>query len=299
MHALRTLRSTSIASLFAFCGLIAPPGAVAQAVYATPEAAADALIDSVARHDDAELRRVLGPSVDQLAPKGQDAAERRTNFLAAWSRGHKILPEGSEGARIEVGDDGWILPIPLVKVAQGWKFNTSAGVEEMRTRRIGRNELAAIQASLAYVDAQREYATEDRNNDGVREYAQRVLSSPGQHDGLYWPTVAGQPESPLGPLFATRELGVGYHGYHFRILKAQGPNAHGGARDYVIGGRMRAGFALIAWPVRYGESGVMTFIVNHRGIVYQKDLGPDTARIAAAAMRFDPGPGWTPVKQGD
>lgn len=269
----------------------------AQAIFPTPEAAAEALADSVARHDDQELQNILGKNYEKLIPKRDVAEEDKTNFLAAWAQGHKIVPDGSARARVEVGTDGWLLPIPLVKVANGWKFDPVAAADEMRTRRIGRNELAAIQASLAFVDAQREYASIDRNDDGVLEYAQHVLSSPGKHDGLYWPTDPGENESPLGPLFATREIGVGYHGYHFRILKAQGPHAQGGARDYMIGKRLRGGFALIAWPVRYGESGVMTFIVNYRGVVYEKNLGPDTDKIARAVTRFDPDSSWTAVKQ--
>jgi hypothetical protein len=182
-----------------------------------------------------------------------------------------------------------------VKSAAGWRFDPRAGVETMRSRRIGRNELAAMQAALAYFDAQKEYAQKDRDNNRVLEYAQKFASSPGKHDGLYWPDAQGQDPSPLGPLYAGDKAGEGYHGYHFKILKAQGPDAPGGAYDYVIGGRMRSGFALIAWPRRYGETGVMSFMVSHDGKVYQKDLGPGTDAAAHASTRFDPDPSWHPV----
>jgi hypothetical protein len=162
----------------------------------------------------------------------------------------------------------------------------------MRSRRIGRNELAAMQAALAYFDAQKEYAQKDRDGNGVLEYAQKFASSPGKHDGLYWPDKPGDDPSPLGPLYAGVRPGEGYHGYHFRILKAQGRNAPGGAFDYVIGGRMRAGFALIAWPVKYGDTGVMSFMVSHDGTVYEKNLGPGTDAAARAVTRFDPDASW-------
>ncbi|HSB24052.1 MAG TPA: DUF2950 family protein, partial [Burkholderiaceae bacterium] len=177
-----------------------------------------------------------------------------------------------------------------------WKFDPVAGADRLRTARIGRNELAAMQAVLAYYDAQRDYATEDRNGNGVREYARKLVSSPGKHDGLYWPSPLDTEESPLGPLIAQQKpKGPGYWGYHYKILTRQGTNAPGGAYDYVIGGRMRAGFALVAWPVRYGDTGVMTFMVSHAGVVYQKDLGPSTNAIAGAMTRFDPDDSWHKV----
>jgi hypothetical protein len=162
----------------------------------------------------------------------------------------------------------------------------------MRTRRIGRNELGVQQAVLAYYDAQKEYAQTDWNNDGRPEYAQKLISTPGQHDGLYWPASAGEPESPLGPLLANRTPGTSYYGYHYKILKTQGPNAPGGARSYMVNGRMVDGFALVAWPARYGDTGVMTFLIGSDGVVYQKDLGPDTDATAKAITAYDPNPSW-------
>jgi hypothetical protein len=195
-------------------------------------------------------------------------------------------------AVVEVGRNGWTMPIPLVRTAAGWKFDTHAAPEEMRVRRIGRNELSAMQVALAYVDAQREYASRDWNGDGVKSYAMHGLSSPGKRDGLYWASLPGQPESPLGPAFADAKPNQPYHGYAYRILTAQGKSAPGGAKSYVRNGRMTEGFALVAWPAKYGDTGVMSFIVNQDGVVYEKDLGPNTAAVAAGLKAFDPDPTW-------
>ncbi len=284
---------SAAALLFGFA-LSMPLGAAAgpQKTFATPEAAADALVDSLAHNDDAELRAVLGPNQRRLIAVDDISAEDRIAFLEAWAKGHRIKLAGDSDARLEL-DGGWTLPIPIVRTGNGWSFDVRAGREEMRTRRIGRNELAAIQSMYAYLEAQQEYAEQDRNGDGVVEYAQRILSSPGTRDGLYWPTPAGEQESPLGPLFETKNLKDGYNGYRFRILKAQGPAAKDGARSYVKHGRMTDGYALVGWPARYNETGLMTFIVSQDGVVYQKYLGPNTAAIAGAMTRFDPDASWT------
>ncbi len=284
----------SAAALLLGLALSVPLGAAAapQKTFATPEIAVEALVDSLARNDDAEMRAILGLKYNQLLSLDDPSAEDRLAFLAAWAKGHRILRDSDTLAHLEVSS-GWTFPIPVVRNASGWVFDTQAGKEEMRTRRIGRNELAAIETMRAYVEAQGEYAEQDRNGDGIREFAQKILSSPGKHDGLYWPTADGEPESPAGPLLETRDLKDGYHGYRFRILKAQGKAAPGGARSYVKDGRMTEGFALVAWPARYGETGVMTFIVNQDGVVYQKYLGPNTATIAGAMTRFDPDASWT------
>lgn len=280
------------ALLFALA-LSAPCAAAGtQKTFASPEIALEALVDSLARNDDAEMRAILGLKYDYLLPLNNLTAEDRLAFLGAWAKGHRILRDSDTVARLEVSS-GWTLPIPLVRTANGWVFDTRAGKEEMRTRRIGRNELAAIETMRAYVEAQREYAAQDRNGDGIREFAQKILSSPGKQDGLSWPTPPGEPESPAGPLLETKDLKDGYHGYRFRILKAQGKAAPGGARGYVKDGRMTEGFALIGWPARYGETGLMTFVVNQDGIVYQKHLWPNSAAIAGAMTRFDPDPSWT------
>jgi hypothetical protein len=207
---------------------------------------------------------------------------------------------------LEVGDDLWPFPIPIVKTNGGWYFDTAVGKEELLNRRIGTNELATIPVMRAYVDAQREYASEDRDGSEILKYAQRLVSSPGKHDGLYWPLEPGGEESPLGPLVAyAQEEGYNpeiraeeevergpYHGYHFKILTRQGKHARGGQYNYVINGNMIAGFALVAWPAEYGDSGIMTFIVNQQGRVYQKDLGPNTAKLARNMTEYDPDPTW-------
>lgn len=263
-----------------------------QKVFATPEIAAEALVDGLARNDDSDMRAILGVAYERMLSLDDLAREDRLAFLAAWAKGHRILRDSDTLARLELSS-GWTLPIPLVRSGSGWIFDTRAGKEEMRIRRIGRNELAAIQTMFAFVDAQREYAAQDRNGDGVREFAQKIISSPGNQDGLYWPSGGDAPKSPAGPLLETKDLKEGYHGYRFRILKAQGKAAAGGARNYVKGGRMSEGFALVGWPARYGETGLMSFAVNQDGTVYQKHLGPRSAAIAGAMTRFDPDASWT------
>lgn len=275
----------------AVAAAFAPLGVHAQERFATPEAAADALVDGIARHDGARVREVLGPRADRVLPKSVGEHDK-LRFLEAWAQGHRIVGRTDARAMVEVGTHGWTLPIPLAHDSGGWSFDLVAAVDEMRARRIGRNELAAIQVSLAYVDAQREYVERDWDGDGVKSYAQRAISTRGRHDGLYWASLPGEPESPLGPAFADATPGMPYHGYAYRILTAQGAAAAGGAKNYVANGRMTGGFALVAWPAKYGDTGVMTFIVNQDGVVYQRDLGPDTATRARALRAFDPGPGW-------
>ncbi len=267
--------------------------AIAQKTFPTPEAAVETLVDGLARHADDEVRAVLGPDYRRLMPLDAVSEGDRLDFLAAWSRGHRIERNGAD-ARLVLGD-GWTLPIPIVRHGEGWAFDVRAGVEEVRVRRIGRNELAAIKAMLAYVDAQREYAEQDRNGNGVLEYARRFLSQPGKQDGLYWSTPDGQPASPAGPLFDTRDIKDGYYGYRFKILEAQGPAASGGARSYLTRGKLTNGFAMIAWPAHYGETGVMSFLVSHDGVVYQRNLGTASATVAGAMTRFDPDTTWLPL----
>jgi hypothetical protein len=266
-----------------------------QKEFASPEAAAQALIRAVETKDADALGAILGKDWRQLIPIGSIDPDDVKAFLDAWSEGHKIKPDTADRVLLAVGPDDWTLPIPIVRQGANWRFDTPAGAEEIRVRRIGRNELATIQAAMAYTDAQKEYALVDRNGDGVLEYAQKLVSTAGKRDGLYWPVQDGEPESPLGPLFGDNEPGTGYHGYFYRILKGQGPHAPGGAYDYRIGGRMTAGFALIAWPVQYGETGVMTFIVSHAGQVYQKDFGPGTEEVVREITLFDPDDSWEAV----
>ena len=275
------------------CALVSPL-AMAQKAYPSAEAAADAFTDALRKADRKALGVVLGTNYKQfVSVDGVEKADIEA-YLAAWDKQHKINAEGDSKAVISAGDQGWTMPIPIVKRKAGWQFDMVAGADEMRTRRIGRNELATMQGILAYYDAQREYAIQDHNGNGVREYAQKLVSTKGKKDGLYWESPLGLDESPLGPLLAQQKSkGPGYYGYHYRILSGQGKDAPGGAYDYMIGGRMRSGFAGIAWPVRYGDTGVMSFMISHAGIVYEKDLGPNTDAIARAMTRFNPDPSWT------
>jgi hypothetical protein len=265
--------------------------------FPTPEAAADALTDAIRKNDDKALAAILGSTWHEFAPgSDRDDDEIRAQFLKAWDESHKIIAEGPDKASFGAGTTGWIAPIPIVKQGNEWRFDVEAGRKEMQARLIGRNELAVVQTLLAIVDAQRDYAALDPMNVGVPVYARRLLSSPGRKDGLYWDSKPGEPESPLGPLVAKAQPGeiqeYGYYGYRFRLLYSQGPAAPGGAYDYLVKDRMLGGFAVIAWPVRYGETGVMTFMVSHNSNVYEKDLGADTAQEAAAINTFNPDKQW-------
>jgi hypothetical protein len=297
--AVRYTRGALVAVLAAVAlGIAAAPAAFAQQTFPSPMAAMNAFGDAVATSDEDALKTVLGADFRTFIPPV--GAEGRYRFLAAWAKSHALQLDGDSKALVAVGGDGWTLPIPIVKTGQGWRFDTKAGAEEMRLRRIGRNELAVMQVMLAIYDAEKEYARVDRNRDGVLQYAAKFTSSPGKQDGLYWPTKANEPQSPLGPaVVAARTAGggsdAGYYGYRYKLLTGQGKNAPGGAYDYTVRGRMIGGFAAVAWPVKYGDTGVMTFMVSHDGVVYEKDLGPDTAARAAAITRFDPDSSWQKV----
>lgn len=279
----------------AVIGFAAIPLAQAQQTYPTPEAAADALVDAIARHDGAALKTVVGPDYRKYIPTSTVEPDDVTDFLEAWAKAHTIVPSGPDKAFLGAGMHGWTLPIPIVKTTAGWHFDTRAASEEMRIRRIGRNELAVMQVALAYTDAQREYHERDWSGDGTMEYAVKGLSTPGKRDGLYWASLPGEHESPLGAEFADARQGEPYHGYRYRILTAQGQDASGGARSYIKNGRMTDGYALIAWPAKYDDTGVMTFIVNQDGIVYQKNLGPGTDAEARAIKAYNPDATWSRV----
>jgi hypothetical protein len=217
----------------------------------------------------------------------------------------RLEKDGDDKVALIFGREDWPFPIPLVRDQAGWSFDTAAGEQEILARRIGRNELGAIDVCRAYVQAQRNYASADHDGTGVMKYAQHIASTPGKRDGLYWPAVEGEPLSPFGPLVASAvaqgyskkaDKPTPYHGYLFRVLTAQGPHAPGGAYSYIVNGNMIAGFALVAYPVDYGNSGVMTFIVNQQGVVYQKDLGDDTGAIAAKMTLYDPDQSWEKVE---
>ena len=265
--------------------------------FPTPEAAADALTDAIRKKDDAALTAIVGTAWHVLLPgNDQEDEETLTKFLKAWDESHKLLPQGADRVLVGAGTTGWVSPIPIVKEGNEWRYDIAAGRKEIQAREIGRNELAVVQTLLAIIDAQRDYATLDPMKTGMNVYARRLLSSAGRKDGLYWESKPGEPASPLGPLLAKAQTGEvqekGYYGYRFRLLYSQGPDAPGGAYDYLVKGRMLGGFAVLAWPVKYGETGVMTFIASQSGDVYEQDLGPDTAQEAAAISVFDPGKGW-------
>ena len=266
------------------------PAAHAQKAYPTPAAAADAFVDGVARHDGDALKVVVGPDYRKYLPHAN--ADDVTSFLEAWAKAHKIVAAGDAKAYLEVGVHGWTLPIPLVKTAAGWSFDTKATPDELRTRRIGRNELSVIEVVQACSDAQEDYFANDRNRNGAKDYAQKLLSTPGKRDGLYWATRPGEPESPLGSMVAEVKPGEGYHGYHYKVLTAQGKDAPGGAKSYVVNGRMTGGYAFVAWPAKWGDTGVMSFIVDQSGVVYQKDLGPDSDAQARAMKAYNPDSSW-------
>ncbi|HEX8740325.1 MAG TPA: DUF2950 domain-containing protein [Casimicrobiaceae bacterium] len=265
--------------------------------YATPQIAVDALVAAVRASDLGAMLRILGPGSRKLVESGDAVADAqgRTRFIAAYDA-HAEIEEGEGKATLLIGEKDWPFPVPLTKSARGWSFDSVSGAREFLDRRIGRNELSAIQVCLAYVDAQREYAATAGADGGVHQYARKFSSSAGQRDGLYWRTADGAKSSPLGPLVAKAQAEgydkQPYHGYYYRILLAQGPGADSGAYDYIVKGRMIGGFALIAYPAGWGSSGVMTFIVNQDGVVYEKNLGPRTSALATAIHRFDPDATW-------
>jgi hypothetical protein len=275
-----------------------------QTTYATPEDAVAALIQAAKANDRAAFRAVLGHAPGAIS-SGDPVADRALGqkFVAAYDAKHAIVRDG-DTAKLTIGTDDFPFAFPLVKAGDKWRFDTAAGKDELLARRIGENELYAIKVMQAIVDAQQEYASADRDGDGVLAYARKFASAKGKRDGLYWPTKAGEPPSPLGEL-VVQAAGEGYkvkqgeptpyHGYHYRMLAGQGKDAAGGSLDYVVRGRAIGGFAVIAYPAKYGSSGIMTFIVNQDGKVFQADLGPGTAAKAAAIKRFDPGTSWSPV----
>jgi hypothetical protein len=281
----------------------------AQARYSSPARAAAALVAAARTGDVGALEQVLGPAGAKLVDSGDPVADGhdRSMFVAAYDRQHRIDAAGDRRRTLVIGSEQWPFPIPIVNRGGQWLFDTAAGEQEILDRRIGRNELNAIRVCRAYVEAQRDYARSLAAGSGVREYARRFVSTPGSHNGLYWPAGPGEAESPVGPLVASaRAEGYGggdadgrraaYHGYFYRILERQGAAAPGGAYDYVADGHMIGGFALVAFPAEWGNSGVMTFIVNQDGIVQQQDLGPDTGTVARKMTAYDPGPGWIPVR---
>ena len=301
--------------LVAALGLVfAPYGICSAAVaqqksFSSAEEAVKAAVAAARNNNDKELLAIFGAQAKELLFSGDAVADklRRGQFLAAYDENNRLTSEGGNTILI-VGKQDWPFPIPIVKKGQAWVFDTEKGKQEILNRRIGVNELNAIQTCLAFVDAQREYAIKDRNRDGLLEYAQKFVSDSGKRNGLYWEAKQGEPQSPLGPIVARarsegyqgKQSGGGpvpYHGYYYKILTGQGKNAPGGAYSYLVRGKMIGGFALVAYPAEYGNSGVMTFIVNHEGKVFQKNLGNNTASMAKNMKVYDPDSTWSEVKE--
>jgi hypothetical protein len=304
-QSIRPGRCWSAGLIVAAMLVVAIPAASAQQLFQSPEDAVAALVAAAKSGEMKDLTKVLGPKAADIIESGDMVADTdtRQRFVAAYDAKHSVVMEGDKKASLILGSEDFPFPIPLTRTKTGWEFDTAAGRNEILYRRIGRNELDAIQTSLAYVDAQNEYADKDRGT-GPGVYAQRIVSSAGKKDGLYWPSDGGE-QSPLGELAAQAsaegyKVGGGepqpYQGYYFRILTGQGPNAPGGEMDYVVNGKMIGGFALIAYPAEYGNSGVMTFEVNHAGTVYQKDLGELTEVIAKRIKSFNPDQTWKKVE---
>ncbi|MBI4831265.1 MAG: DUF2950 domain-containing protein [Candidatus Lindowbacteria bacterium] len=278
-----------------------------QKSFASPEEAVSALVGAVRTENVAELQAILGPDSDELVSSGDEVADKagRAMFVQSFEQKNHIEKKNNL-AVLSIGDDDWPLPIPVVKANGQWKFDTEAGKEEILNRRIGRNELNVIKVAQAYADAQREYAAKDRDGDGVTEFARNIRSERGRHDGLYWETGEGEEPSPLGPFAAeaakegytpreakeSSEQSQPYHGYYYKILTGQGKDAPGGEFDYVVHGNMLFGFGLVAYPAEYGVSGIMTFVVNQQGTVYEKDLGESTEKIAQNITVYNPDKTW-------
>jgi hypothetical protein len=284
--------------------------AVEEQTFDSPNEAVSALVTAAQNDDTNAIHLIFGPAGHELiSPDVVQATDEFKMFKERLAELTRLIPNSDSNATLELGVDGWPFPIPLVKQGAQWHFDSAAGKNEIFARRIGRDEMGAIDVCNAYVEAQREYASQDRMGDGVLAYAQFLRSTPGTHDGLFWPTnQPGEELSPLGPLIAQARVEgyhraakmlndeqAPYHGYYFKILTSQGKHAPGGKFKYCINGRMIAGFALVAWPAEWGDTGVMTFIVNQQGKIYQKNLGSKTARIAKAMTIYDPDDTWTPA----
>jgi hypothetical protein len=286
----------------------APAPAPDRTTFATPAEAAKALLNGFKTNNDGELKAIFGPGVEKAVSSGDPVSDRHDREAMALAMGQswRWAPAGADKQELVIGDEQWPFPVPLAKVRGGWQFDTDAGADEIISRRIGRNELRVIDVCRDYVSIQKAYASQPRDGKLAGLYAQQFRSGPGRQDGLYWRTGAAETPSPLGDLVAQAVV-EGYDenksasqplwGYHFRVLTAQGAAAKGGARSYLVNGEMSGGFALVAYPADYGRGGIMTFIVNQDGVVYQKDLGEDTLKVAAALAAYDPDGTWAEVKK--
>lgn len=302
-------RRVLVLSLMAMCWNI--PGASAASgapeTFASPSQAVHALVAAARSNNRTELLKIFGPAGQDLVSSGDKIADKeaRARFVDHYNKANKIVLDTKHKATLIIGTKEWPFPIPIVREGDSWHFDTQTGAQEILDRRIGRNELSAIAVCHSYVQAQRAYAADRESEQKSEAYARKFVSSPGEQNGLYWPARPGEKESPIGPLMAsaraegyggTKDIKKGqhvpYHGYYYKILTRQGAAAPGGARDYLVKGQMTGGFALIAFPAKYGDSGVMTFIVNQDGMVYEKNFGPDTAAIAPSITKFNPDHTW-------
>jgi hypothetical protein len=304
------IRSGSIAILLvagAVLGACAKePGNQNHESFATPEAAVEALVAAVEKNDLAAVQRILGPGAEEVLSSGDAVQDKtdRADFVTAYRARHALAEDGADQRTLTVGENDWPMPIPVVRKDGKWYLDGQAGADEIVYRRIGENELGAIAVCRGFVSAQTEYAAEGRDGDPAGIYALKLISDEGLHNGLYWPAIEGEADSPAGPFVASAasegyRRGASrtpYHGYYYRMLYRQGANAKGGAREYFKDGLLTEGFALVAWPADYETSGVMTFLVNQDGVVYQKDLGEDTDTAVAAIDTFDPDSSWKVVE---
>ena len=303
-HKVRFLSKLALLTGTAVLALALSSLAHAQQRFNTPDAAVEALVAAARSGDRRTVVSILGPGSQELVASGDPVEDEniKKDFLTSYDAQHRIVSESGKPSVLVIGQNDWPFPIPLVQRDGQWSFDTAAGREEILARRIGLNELATMKAMLAYWDAQNEYADMNKDKNGMATYAQRIVSTPGKKDGLYWPTSGSEPDSPLGEAVAAAtqrgyRVGAGepYHGYYYKILTSQGPNAPGGAVDYVVRGNMIGGFGLVAYPAEYGTSGIMTFIINNDGDIYERDLGSGTGRIASRMTTFNPDHTWRKV----
>jgi hypothetical protein len=306
------MRNYTLSVLVASLAVLTACAPAKPKTFDSPEAAVQGLVDAAQTGDVKPVLKVLGEDAKPLVESGDPVADKngREEFVERFKEANSLDKTNPDSITLEVGSDKWPFPFPLVKGDGGWHFDSAAGAEEIINRRVGENELDTIQSCLAYVDAQREYYQRNPQNDPMLHYASRLISTEGQKDGLYWPAAENEEQSPLGEGFARARAegyepkdgtmkGGPFHGYVYRVVTQQGPNAHGGAYSYVVNDELLGGFAVVAFPAEYGNSGVMTFIVNHDGVVYSQDLGPDTAKLALAIDKFDPAPPWKKEETGE
>jgi len=306
-RSIRTLSLAVLLTIFIAVALFAAgtQATTPQKTFASPAQAVDAMYNAAKTNNSAELTQIFGPQATGLLSSGDPVADKadRTRLVKAYDQMHRLVTDQDKSVRLYLGAENWPFPIPLVNKNGAWSFDTNAGKQEVLYRRIGRNEFDTMDTLGSLVKAQKEYFSVPRDGSSVRQYAQRLMSDEGRQNGLYWKTTSGEPQSPIGPLIASASAGgyrrakegpTPFHGYIYRIIDGQGKDAPGGAKSYMTNGMLTRGFAIVAYPATYGNSGIMTFIVNQDGSIYQKDLGPRTEAIASAMKEFNPDKTWSP-----